>query len=113
MHTEDADRRIIEAFHTLWDTFPERVRLIRKDRTVLAVNKAAQALGMKTGVRCVDQPPVEGHIGCLANASLKDGAGKYGVTPNGARLRFWIPVSGRDDLYVHFSIPTNGLSASD
>lgn len=96
--------QIVAGFHTMWDTFPERARLIRKDRTVLAVNKAAAEQGMQTGVRCVDTPPKEAHAGCLANLALKEHQAKYQLTVDRKRLRFWIPVDGCDDLYVHFSI---------
>ena len=65
------DLELLNAFHAFWDAFPSPVRLIRRDRMVLAVNKAAASLG-----RCA----------------------------GGGKIRFWIPISGRDDVYIHFSI---------
>ncbi|MDL2233541.1 hypothetical protein LJC63_08210 [Ruminococcaceae bacterium OttesenSCG-928-L11] len=103
------DATIIAAFHAMWDSFPTRARLIQKDRTVLAVNKAAAAQGNQVGVRCVEEPPKEGHAGCLANQALRERTACYGLTNNKKRLRFWIPVEGCDDVFVHFSIPTEGL----
>lgn len=96
---------IIESFHALWGNFPERARLIRKDRTVLAVNKAAEAEGLLAGVRCIDAPPRASHAGCLGNQSLKDGCGQCNLSVNGKRMRYWVPVEGCEDVFVHFSIP--------
>lgn len=103
------DEKIIESFHRMWDTFPERARLIHRDRTVLAVNRRAAEMGMKVGARCIDDPPLEAHRGCMAAAALKEGEGRYGLNPQGTRIRFWIPVDGCKDVYVHFSIPTDHL----
>ena len=101
--------KIIESFHFMWDTFPERARLIDQHKNVLAVNKAGETLGMETGVRCCDAPPVELHRGCLANLALREHKGEYSLTADKKRLRFWLPVAECDDLYVHFSIPMTEL----
>lgn len=100
------DQGIIDSFHMMWDNFPVKARLIQKDRTVVAVNKIAAQTGFEVGVKCIDTPPVEAHRGCLANKSLADREGKMALTPNGERLRFWVPVEGSEDLFVHFSIST-------
>ncbi len=97
---------IIESFHLLWDAFPERVRLIKKDRTVVASNPAAINEGFITGLRCIDTPPKEAHAGCLGNKALIDKIAQHALSVDGKRMRFWIPVTGSDDLFVHFSIPT-------
>lgn len=96
---------IIESFHLLWDSFPERVRLIKKDRTVLAVNPASEREGFVEGVRCIDTPPKEAHAGCLANKALTDKVAQHALSVDGKRMRYWIPVTGSDDLFIHFSIP--------
>lgn len=101
--------KAIESFHMLWNSFPIRARLIQKDRTVIAVNRAAEAEGMTTGVRCIDTPPKESHAGCLANSALSEHCGKCAMNRAGDRLRFWIPVEGFDDLFVHFSVPESYL----
>ena len=103
------DAEIIEAFHMMWDNFPERARLIRKDRTVLAVNKAAALEGFKTGERCIDSPPKEGHKGCKANTALREKCGIYDIGTDGTRIRFWVPLEGSDceEMYVHFSLPVS------
>lgn len=96
---------VIESFHLLWDTFPERARLIHQSREVLAVNPAAAQAGLKVGDRCIDTPPPEGHKGCLAYQALKEAQGKFNLSQDGKRLRFWLPVQGHPALYVHFSVP--------
>lgn len=102
------NEKIIESFYAMWNHFPQRARLIRRDRTVIAVNKAAAAKGNAVGVRCIEEPPQEGHAGCLANQALKERTGKYDLNRVNKRIRFWIPVEGSDDLFVHFSVASEG-----
>lgn len=99
------DANLIESFHAMWDCFPMRARLIRKDRCVMAVNLAAAREGMTAGERCIDRPPREGHAGCQANRALCAMQGLSALSPDGQRLRFWVPVVGAEDVFVHFSIP--------
>ena len=84
------DEVLIESFHAMWNNYPYMVRLIRKDRIVLAVNKASAAAGLATGVLCSATGPKEAHMGCLANLALKEKIGKHQLTGDGARLKFWI-----------------------
>lgn len=97
------EQKMIEMFHTMYDNFPTRVRLIRKNREVLAVNKIAEAEGLRPGVRCVEQPPLEAHRFCKANQALKEHRGKFYFAEDG-RIMFWAPLEGCDDVYVHGSI---------
>ena len=106
-------QNVIDAFHMMWDTFPERARLIHKDRTVLAVNRAAEKIGMTAGSHCYDGSPRRAPRGCLANKALRENAGMYSASPEGTRMPFWIPVDGVPDVYVHFSIPSPVVPASD
>ncbi|GFZ30217.1 hypothetical protein CSC2_07430 [Clostridium zeae] len=99
------DEKIIEAFHMMWDNFPGSVRLIHKNRTVLAVNEIARQNGFEVGVMCIKIGSPEIHRGCKANVALstkKAQIGKLGED----RIRYWIPVTGYDDIYIHFSIDT-------
>lgn len=41
------EEEIIQAFHLMWDNYPESVRLIDKSFTVLAGNKVYQSRGGK------------------------------------------------------------------
>jgi hypothetical protein len=99
------DEVLIESFHALWNNYPYMVRLIRKDRIVLAVNKASAAAGLETGVLCTKVGSKESHMGCLANLAMKEKLAKHQLAGAGARLKFWIPVEGRDDVFVHFTVP--------
>jgi len=56
----------------MYGNFPARARLIKKDRTVLAVNKISSDEGFTVEVRCIDTSPKEAHTGCLANLALKE-----------------------------------------
>lgn len=95
------EEEIIRMFHLMWDKVPGLVRLIRKNREVVAVNEAAALLGYPVGARCIDTPPLEGHKGCRANAALSLGQAQLD-SPRDGLVRFWIPLT--DELYVHFSV---------
>jgi hypothetical protein len=60
----------IEAFHLMWSNFPELVRLIFKDRTVIAFNKAGGKAGYLIGSKCFASLSLEAHIICLANEAM-------------------------------------------
>ena len=61
------DLELSNVFHA----FPRPVHRSRRDRMVLAANKAAASLGRCTG---------------------------------GGKIRFWIPISSRNGVDIHFSI---------
>jgi hypothetical protein len=75
--TDDKSRKVIEAFHLMWDFFPEPVRLIAKNRTVLAINRAAEKGGFQLNVKCSSMPPLEAHRKCKANAALSTKESQY------------------------------------
>ena len=102
------DEKTIEAFHMMWDKFPGLVRLIHKNRTVLAVNETARNTGFEVGVACIKIGSPELHKGCKANVALstkKAQSQKLGEE----RIRYWVPVKDCDDVYVHFLIDTNSI----
>ncbi len=101
----DIPEEVIKAFHMMWDTFPQHARLIHKDRTVLAVNKAGERLGMTVGVPCYEQSPNRSHAICLANQALRENTAMHRVAPSVPRMAFWIPVEGVPDVYVHSYLP--------
>lgn len=98
-----SEERAIEMFHSMWDYFPARARLIRRDKLVLAVNAYAANEGMCAGERCCDRPPLESHRHCLANAALEGRTGRKVVRADGT-IVFWAPLGEYDELYVHGSI---------
>ena len=101
---------LIEAFHLMWDRYPEQVRLIDRSFLVIAGNPAYIQAGGQTGVRCNAGDPAF-HRGCQAMAALKAGETRTTKTEVGGITweSFWVPVAGEEDYYIHF---TNGLSES-
>jgi hypothetical protein len=101
-----SEQKIIEAFHLMWDFFPEPVRLIERNRTVLAVNKAAEKSGMQRGIKCSSIPPLASHKGCKANAALSAKEYQYSKWKGGLGdvITYWLPIDGYPDYYIHFSV---------
>lgn len=99
------DIEVIDAFHMMWGTFPAPVRLIHKSRKVLAVNEIAQSIGMETDVHCYSVGDPESHKGCKANEALSTSEGQRMDVDSGTKIKFWSPVRGCSDVFVHFSIP--------
>jgi hypothetical protein len=99
---------ILNAFNMMWGNFPFLVVLLRKSRTIVALNKKAKELGVKEGMKCYQLSRNTGiHKGCMADAALKEGVSKRSVAYNPALKQvldsYWIPVAGENDLYVHFA----------
>lgn len=100
----------IEAFHCMWDNYPEPVRLIDRSFTIIAGNKRYMERSARfIGTRCCDAGAPELHRGCQAMAALSSGETKITSTEmNGVHWdSYWVPVEGCPDLYVHF---TNGIN---
>ena len=97
------DSKVIDAFHMMWGSFPAPVRLIHKNRKVLAVNEIAKSMGMDVGVPCFSFGNPESHKACNANGALSSHQGqRMNVDPG--KIKFWIPVGDCPDVYVHFTI---------
>lgn len=102
------EKEMVEAFHAMWDNYPEQVRLIDRKFRIVAGNKAYLAFGGMVNVKCnIGDPKM--HQGCQAIACLNDRQTKIKSTEiNGVKWdSYWVPVEGKDDYYVHF---TNGLN---
>jgi hypothetical protein len=95
------DSKVIDAFHMMWGSFPEPVRLIHKDRKVLAVNEIAASRGMEVGVSCFSVGSPELHKVCGANEALASDQGQR-MNASDGRIRFWSPVA--PDVFIHFII---------
>lgn len=113
MKTEDTfgvDQKTVDAFYQQWDNFPEFAALIRKDRRVIALNKAARDMGFPQGIRCVEIGGPEVHKECLANKALEERTAKSLLVNSkmpGSKttmITYWLPLSDKDDLYVHCNI---------
>lgn len=104
-----ADQQTLDAFEQMWGPFPEPVMLIRKDRTILAINELAQTAGVPVNVKCFSlNPEAGGHAcqHCKANLALRE---RRTVSSeemqNGKRvIGYWMPLKTDEDIYVHFGI---------
>ena len=97
----------IDAFHMMWGNFPEGVVLIHKSREVIALNKAADKLGvLKQGIKCSSVGTPEMHKGCLANKALAEEKATHVFMPlaDGYAVGFWVPLDGHPEYYLHFSV---------
>ncbi len=105
----DVNPEALKAFGMMWDYFPAVVMLLRKSRTVVALNKMARDAGIELGTKCYQ---LTGdtciHEGCSGNSALEEGVGKrsvsYYAAANLVLDSYWVPVLGEKDLYVHFGI---------
>ena len=95
----------LDAFHLMWDNFPDPVSLVHRSREVAAVNKAHY---MEPGVICARTGCDGPHGGCRANGALK--SGKAAVWPHHSKtedkelITYWIPLDGHADYFVHLSV---------
>ncbi len=99
------DEKLIAAFELMWQNYPGPVTLVARDKTILAANPAALAIGRQPGVNCAQLPPAESHKGCLANQALADHQPRWLVKEVMGTMKtiYWIPVDGYPDVYIHFS----------
>ena len=65
-----SDNEIIQAFHLMWGNFPEAVMITQKSREIIAVNKAAEKFGLKSGIKCSSIGKPENHKGCQCNKAV-------------------------------------------
>lgn len=100
------DEEILNAFHAMWDNFPEPVTITQRSREIIAVNTAAANYGLKAGIKCSSIGKPEDHKGCLCNKAIdsKQGIGVSYEGPLGRAYGFWIPIAGRPEWVLHFSV---------
>ena len=105
----DSIDSVVEAFHMMWDHFPQAVLLLKKSREIVAANKWAMEHGFLPGKKCyevVGQNEV--HAGCKANKALHSGEFERSTSFDRARGRvtdaYWLPIAGEKDLYLHFTV---------
>ncbi len=100
----------IEAFHTMWDSFPHGVLLLNRSRDIIAVNNRAKERGVPTGIKCyqLTDNNNEIHRGCKANQALDEAKAQKVVTNNSESnkliITYWLPVTTDKNLYLHFNI---------
>ena len=103
-----ADEKLIEAFHLMFDHYPEPVQLAHKSKRIMALNPASRTIGREVGMICAQHGTPEAHKGCLAVQAVKEGQAKWRTAepagPGGRQaVVFWLPVTGFPDFYIHFS----------
>lgn len=104
-----AEPQLIEAFHLMYDHFPEPASLIHKSRLVIAVNPACALIKRKPGLTCARQGSAEAHRGCLAGEAINSHQAQFRkisiTTPEKRDITaFWLPIDGHPDFYVHFAV---------
>ena len=101
------DEQVIEAFHSMWDMFPEPVMLIKKSREVIAINMKCAELGfLKPGMKCSSIGSPEQHKGCRCNEAI-DTKSTVAVTypgPKGKTFGYWIPVANKPEWIIHCNV---------
>lgn len=100
------DEELIQAFHVMWNDFPEAVMIIKKDREIITVNSKAADFGLKPGMKCSSLGSPEQHKGCLCNRAA-DSKQTVAITyqgPFGKAYGYWIPISERPEWIIHFGV---------
>ncbi|MDR1329607.1 MAG: hypothetical protein LBK23_08415 [Oscillospiraceae bacterium] len=97
-----------KAFHLMWDKFPELVRLIYKDREVIAVNEVGAKFGLSEGNKCSEEGPPEAHRDCQANRAMSTQRAAFNTMKFGEKevTIYWLPVDGYPDVFLHFAAGT-------
>jgi hypothetical protein len=103
------DEKLVEAFHLMFDHFPEAAQLAHKSKQIVALNPACEAMGREVGMICARHGPPEAHQGCLAHKAVKNhkAVWKRGsrVIPDGREpVVFWLPIDGYPDFYIHYAV---------
>lgn len=96
---------VIDAFHLMWDNFPEPASLVHKTTEVIAVNKAHF---LQPGVRCARTGRNGPHIGCRAQESLKkqQPISCIGFSPVEKKevVGYWLPLDDYPNYFIHTGI---------
>jgi hypothetical protein len=100
------DAKVLEAFHMMWDNFPEAVMLVHKSREILAVNDACRKAGVAVGGKCSELGTPERHKGCLANQAIARKKATYSKSVAGGKtiIAYWMPLADYPEVYVHFAV---------
>ena len=101
--------KTIEAFHTMWDSFPHGVLLLKSNRDIVAANKMSTELGAIEGRKCFQLGGLSDiHKGCLGNCAIEEGTSQrktYQDKTIGKIVdAYWLPVPTDENLMLHFAI---------
>lgn len=97
---------LIDAFHIMYDYFPEAVMLIHKSKKIVAVNPAATAQGREPGKLCALHGTPDLHMGCLSHETMNEQKAQCKAINYDGRdlVLYWLPVNDYPDYYVHFAL---------
>ena len=101
-----SNEEILNAFHAMWDNFPEAVTITQKSREIVAVNKKAAEFGLKPGIKCSSIGKPENHKGCQCDKAVDTGEPQI-CTYEGAfgkAYGYWIPISAKPEWIIHFGV---------
>lgn len=100
-------QELIDAFHLMYDNFPEAAQLTHKSRRIVAINPAGEGMGRHPGMTCIKHGPIENHKGCIAAKAINEQKPCWTIheSPGGGNkfAVVWLPVPGHPDYYIHFS----------
>ena len=104
MDGQNTEKKLSQAFKMMWGKYPESVRLIRKDFTIIAANEMYDEKNGAVGTKCNAVNP-EAHKGCQAHEALKKQEAvkmDYLIGEDNFSA-YWVPVNGVPDHYIHFA----------
>ena len=98
---------IEDTFKLMWELYPAPVLLVHHNRGIVAVNKAAENMGVPVGVKCYQLAGNDTICPkCKGNICLKKREGQRRTSYYSSQKAFadtyWVPVAGEEDLFVHF-----------
>lgn len=98
---------IEDTFNLMWGLYPAPVFLVRGNRDIVAVNQAAENMGIPVGVKCHELagnsticPKCKGNL-CLKKRKAQRSM-VYIPSQKAFGDTYWVPVLGETDLFVHF-----------
>jgi hypothetical protein len=98
-------QEVVDAFHTMWDLFPEPVSLVHKSREVIAVNKVHY---LTPGAICARRGRGGPHNDCQANQALQEQkavvVSKHSPLEKQQLITYWVPIVGHPEYFIHFSV---------
>ena len=101
-----SNEEIIQAFHLMWDNFPEAVTITQKSREIVAVNKKAAEFGLKAGIKCSSIGKPENHKGCQCDKAVETGEPAICTYEGnfGKAYGYWIPIPEKPEWIIHFGV---------
>lgn len=101
----DEEKKVIEAFKTIWNKYPEPAMLINRGKRVMALNWACREAGPSVGSFCHEISGCQDvNNNCLINHCLDKRQAAH-IKINDGKKQWsihWVPLEGHPDYCVHF-----------